>query len=125
MRPRIACASADAFDRAEVPLVLASRVSLVVLSSAAEVGVGESLLRGHDCWWLVDCFDLRVAYGRSPETYLSSRRLLCRLRICLCLGIGKSYVSRSLLTVRQRMTHRWDVVKGRDDLGGQMRSRSA
>jgi hypothetical protein len=35
------------FNSAEMPFVLASSVALVVLSSAAEIGGGEGLLRGH------------------------------------------------------------------------------
>ena len=52
MRPRVVHASAGAFDGAESPLVLASSVALGVLSSAAEVGRGEGLLRGHGDRWL-------------------------------------------------------------------------
>lgn len=47
MRPRLALSPADTLDRTQGPLVLASSVALVVLSSAAEVGLGEGLLRGH------------------------------------------------------------------------------
>lgn len=58
----MACASADAFNRAEVPLVLASSVALVVLSSAAEVRVGEGLLRGHVGRLFGGSVSLRVVY---------------------------------------------------------------
>ena len=61
-RPRIAYASANALDRPEMPLVLASSVALVVLSSAAEVGGGEGLLRGHVYGMFVRVGDLVVVY---------------------------------------------------------------
>ena len=53
MWPRLAAYwSTSRCDRAESPFMLASSVALVVLSSAAEIGGGEGLLRGHGDGWL-------------------------------------------------------------------------
>lgn len=47
--PRVASSTADDLDGSQVPFVLVSSVTLVVLSSAAEVGGGEGVLSGHGC----------------------------------------------------------------------------
>lgn len=45
---RLANSSAYALGLSQGPLMLASSFALVVLSSLAEIGLGEGLLRGHD-----------------------------------------------------------------------------
>ena len=49
-----------------LPLVFVSSVTFVVLSSAAKVGGGEGLLRGHVCWVLAvdrSCYGVYVGAG--------------------------------------------------------------
>lgn len=99
-----------------MPFVLASSVSLGVLSSAAEVGGGEDLLRGHDyrvlavCWFFgrvgVECRGIRIQASKVGCVELSIDRL-AREMCVLCLGS------------RLRMRRRAELL--RDNKGGQWR----
>ena len=90
MRTRIAYTASDALDSAQSPLVFASSIALVVLSSAAEIGGGEGLLRHVDSW-LVGGVDCRVMYVRRRRSVVTVVvRFVVMLSIvekCLCLGV--------------------------------------
>ena len=77
MRPRSpTCSSTSSHGRAVSPLVLASSIAFGVLSSAAKVGGGEGLLRGHDdgCVRMSGNWEDVLLTGRSPELVMSGCR---------------------------------------------------
>jgi hypothetical protein len=53
--PRVASSTAHDFNGPKMPFVLVRSVTLIILSSAAEVGGGEGLLRGHGCCYVQKC----------------------------------------------------------------------
>ena len=90
MRPYIANTT-DAFDGPEMPFSLASSVALGVLSSAADVGGREGLLRGHDvCCFPVaaDLAGCRISYRQL--LYEESWVVLVGICVSLLGGLAES-----------------------------------